>query len=222
MKIVATSDTHRVPALSIPDGDVFVHAGDLMQTGYPSEWSDRVEWLASLPHRIKIYVPGNHDFHMQVYPGPALQDMRRAGVTVIGLPGNDHFMSYKLPNGMSLLGLPYVTNLPRWAFNTTEWELGARLDAIWNLASPHDIIVSHTPVKGILDFSNHKQEHAGISMYLQHFHANVSRGTPPKVWISGHIHEGYGKVERDGCTFYNVAMCDREYMHRNLPVEIFV
>lgn len=39
MRIVATSDTHFVPVQGwIPDGDVFVHAGDLMQDGYPSEW----------------------------------------------------------------------------------------------------------------------------------------------------------------------------------------
>jgi hypothetical protein len=30
MKIVATSDTHVVPTMKIPDGDVFIHAGDLI------------------------------------------------------------------------------------------------------------------------------------------------------------------------------------------------
>lgn len=213
MRIVATSDTHAVPTMPIPDGDVFVHAGDLMVRGYPSEWEERVEWLASLPHKTKLFVPGNHDFHMQVYPGPALQDMREAGVTVVGLPGNNHYASHRLPNGMSLLGLPYVTNLPRWAFNTTEDDLYKYLKSVWNAFTQHDVIVSHAPVLGILD-TNNAGKNTGIDSYLRYLNLR------PKVWISGHIHEAHGSVEKDGCRFYNVAMSDREYKHANPPTVI--
>ena len=68
MRIVATSDTHYPPfvrrldmmlntvwdpTIPIPDGDVFIHAGDLMRMGYPDEWGPAVEWLARLPHKHK-------------------------------------------------------------------------------------------------------------------------------------------------------------------------
>jgi predicted phosphodiesterase len=62
MRLVATSDTHfDFPPEFVPDGDVFLHCGDLMYTGYPDEWKGRVESLAALPHKLKILVPGNHD-----------------------------------------------------------------------------------------------------------------------------------------------------------------
>lgn len=222
MKIVATSDTHYVPTMPIPDGDVFIHAGDLMTSGYPKEWEERVEWLAQLPHKVKIYVPGNHDFHMMVYPGPALQDMWRAGVTVVGLPGNTHYASYELPNGMKLLGLPFVTDLPRWAFNATEEEIKNYLDTVWGGSKKYDIVVSHSPVRSILDFADNKQRCVGIVSYLDIFHKKAAMGVQPSVWINGHIHERYGSQEYCGCTFYDVAMCDRKYEHANPPVEIEV
>lgn len=216
MRIVATSDTHRVPTMPIPDGDVFIHAGDLMQDGYPDEWRERVEWLASLPHKVKIYVPGNHDFHMQVYPGPALQNLRSAGVMCIGLPGNAHYRSFFLPNKMTLLGLPFVTGLDRWAFNVDGNDLGAYIEACGH----HDIIVSHMPVHGILD-TTLRGHHVGSPEYLNHFQFTC-RNNPPKLWISGHIHEGYGTAEVSGTKFYNVAMCNREYMQTNPPMVIDV
>lgn len=225
MRIVATSDTHYVPAMNgmqIPDGDVFIHAGDLMQNGYPDEWKERVDWLARLPHKVKIYVPGNHDFHMQVYPGPALQNLRSAGVICVGLPGNDHYARYVLPNGMTLLGLPYVTGLPRWAFNIGQNELRRKLHELWDYKHIPDVIVSHAPVRGILDTvrRNHKDECAGESEYFFHLEHAVKHNMQPKIWISGHIHEGYGTLDQDGCKFYNVAMCNRNYVHANPPMVI--
>jgi len=240
MRIVATSDTHYPPfnqwqdqhlntiwspTVQIPDGDVFVHAGDLLRTGYPDEWPAALEWLERLPHKIKLYVPGNHDFHLQVYPGPALQELRSINVTCVGLPGNDNYVAVRLPNGMNLLGLPYVVNLPRWAMNTDEAALADHLMKVW---SPHtdvkyDVVVSHSPVSGFLD-RNSEGVHTGISAYLKHIYkladSNNEHYQLPKVWICGHIHESYGRTSFGGIDFYNVAMCDRNYTHVNPPVVI--
>lgn len=211
MKLVATSDTHHVVDISrIPDGDVFVHAGDLCESGYPDDWARQLEWLAALPHKIKLYIPGNHDFHMKVYPGPALHDMRRIGVTVVGLPGNTRFASHKLPNGMSLLGLPGVVNLPNWAFNRDEEELEAYLKTV----GYHDIIVSHSPPRYCLD-KVHGVANTGINAYWEH-----ALSHRPKHWIFGHIHEQYGYLKLDyfPTEFYNVAMCNRLQEHTNPPL----
>lgn len=213
MKIVATSDTHFVPVQGwIPDGDVFIHAGDLMQDGYPSEWPSRVEWLASLKHKTKIFVCGNHDFHLDVYPGPALQNLRSAGVLVVGRPAFRDIV--QLPNGMKLLGLPGVANLRNWASN---WDASDLIKYVYSFKSERaDIVVSHSPIKGILDWSEHdKGGHVGIHEYW-----TILRDCRPKVWIHGHIHEAYGTTIRDGCEFYNVAMCNRRYEHQNPPMVI--
>jgi calcineurin-like phosphoesterase family protein len=219
MRLVATSDTHHVvnPKL-IPDGDVFIHAGDLMTTGYPDEWKESLEWLSQLPHKVKLFVPGNHDFHLQLYPGPALQDMRRIGFTVVGLPKNPSYYSYVLPNGMRMLGLPYVTHLPRWAFNIREVDLRQHLS---NMCYEHsyEIVVSHSPMFGVLDYLPSINDNAGIHCYKDfcngfYFNRNI------KYWIHGHIHEGYGQAEFNGCKVYNVAMCNRKHEQVNPPVVI--
>ncbi len=215
MRIVATSDTHHMVDVSkIPLTDVFIHAGDIMRTGYPNEWPMVLEWLAALPHKIKLLTMGNHDAHIQIYPGPALQDLRRIGVTVVGFPGNKNFDSVVLPNGMRVLGLPYVMGLPRWSFNISEPALQAHLyekGKVYN-----DIVVSHSPIKGILDGDG---SHSGIGLYRAFL-----REYKPRFWFCGHSHMGYGHHldEESGCNIYNVAMCNEEYVHTNPPVIIDV
>jgi len=211
MRLVATSDTHYVVDTKIvPDGDVFIHAGDLMRTGYPADFEAQLDWLNELPHKTKLFVPGNHDFHLQVYPGPALQQLRSVGVTVVGLPGNDHYASVTLPNGMTLLGIPYVTNLPRWAFNGAE-------EQIWRYLTKmryHDIIVSHAPPRNVLD-APVVDKHVGIEAFR-----SFAKAYNPKKWFFGHIHECYGVDRQFETDFYNVAMCNRDYVHANPPMVV--
>lgn len=208
MKIVATSDTHfpfRVD--QIPDGDVFIHAGDLMYTGYTDEWYARVESLAALPHKEKIYVPGNHDRHVELFAGPAMQELRKAGVTVLG--ARHRHMKHKLENGMTVLGLPFVTNLEGWAFNETEDNIAGITEA----AGRCDIVVSHSPPAGILDGGR------GASYGIRAYRRYLSR-FQPAVWICGHIHESYG-MQRVGRTdVYNVANCDENYEQTQAPMVI--
>ncbi len=216
MIIVATSDTHTVVDVSkIPDGDVFIHAGDLMKTGYPDDFAKQLKWLKKLPHKLKLYVPGNHDFHMQVYPGPALQELRAIGVWVLGLPGNSNFVDYELPNGMRVMGLPFVTGLPRWAFNMSDTNVWKYVRELPTEVKKADIIVSHAPPRGILD-KTINGSHGGVEAY----NSLIIQGQFPKVkhWISGHVHEGYGTLEKDGCTFYNVALSNRMNEHANPPL----
>lgn len=206
--------------MHIPEGDVLIHAGDAMRTGYPNEWYALLRWFKSLKHPLKLFIPGNHDFHMQVYPGPALQELREVGVTVIGLPGNSRFETYTLPNGWELLGMPFVIfkgdngTLPRWAFTSSEEKLQAYLKG----KRGFDIIVSHSPVAGMLDRTGSGLS-VGVKAYRDWFDGLAAK---PKVWINGHIHESYGAAERDGCRFFNVAMCNREYHQVNAPAVIDV
>ena len=215
MRIVATSDTHfPVKPGMIPFGDVFLHCGDLMQNGYPSEWPDCLDWLNELPHKTKIITFGNHDFHPFLYPGPSLQDLRKIGVTVLGLPGNIHYYTMKLPNGMVVGASPYVHNLPRWAFNAGYGEVDNHMGDIGKV----DILMTHMPIHGILDKVN--GIHTGSLVYKKH----LESWRAPKIWYHGHIHQEYGRYidERSGCNIYNVAMCNREQQHVNKPAVIDV
>jgi hypothetical protein len=58
VRVVCISDTHTP---HIPNGDVLIHAGDLTNAGTVDEIQKQLDWLASLPHREKIFIAGNHD-----------------------------------------------------------------------------------------------------------------------------------------------------------------
>jgi hypothetical protein len=60
IKIVCISDTHS-NTIPVPSGDVLIHAGDLTNTGTVKDIQVQLDWIASLPHKEKIVVAGNHD-----------------------------------------------------------------------------------------------------------------------------------------------------------------
>jgi Icc-related predicted phosphoesterase len=219
MRIVATSDTHfHVDPAKIPDGDVFIHAGDLMYSGQVSEWQDKLDWLGALPHKTKLLVPGNHDYYIQQFEGIARAQLRRdARVQLVTF--EDGIVI--LPNRMTLLGLQFVTGLRGWAWNVEDYDLGRKLEFV--VGTP-DIVVSHAPMWQRLDAirpdaEDYTRQPVGTWAYAQWFQ---SLNTKPKHWFCGHIHESYGRDTHEGCEFYNVAMCDRNYDQTNQPMVIDV
>lgn len=222
MRLVVTADTHSPffhnPMESkgppIPDGDVFLHVGDLMYTGYESEWYPVLDSLAALPHKLKLYVPGNHDFHPERYRGIAVAELRRrAGVKL--LDGG----TYELPNGQTLLSVPYVTGLPGWAYNRDEQWLATYLANY----SQVGVVASHGPMYKVLDAINPEAEtaqarnHVGSWALAQWYHKLDKK---PEWFFHGHIHESYGEHNEWGTKFRNVAMCNRDYQQVNPPVVI--
>ncbi len=183
-----------------------------MYSGYPGEWYARLESLQRLEYRYKIYVPGNHDFHVQNYEGVARAELRRAGVRLL-------IGDLIEVEGHRLLGLPWVTGLNGWAFNKEEQWILDQLE-LWDVP---DIMVTHAPMWGVLDAINPsarttwEQNHVGSLAYNRWFHKldNV-----PRVWAHGHIHESYGRTNVRGCEFLNVAMCDRMYSQENEPMVV--
>lgn len=212
MKIVATSDTHFSPIEppgGWPDGDVFIHAGDALYAGTPMEWMPFVDDMNLLKqYKEKYFVPGNHDKHVELYTGSSWQELEDAGV--ITLMGKK--TKQVLPNGMTLAGMPYVTNLPYWAFNREEEQIAQFLESLGRV----DILVTHTPPRGLLDRDYLKKgTHYGSTALRRYLHK-----FQPQIIICGHVHEGYGKVVEDRTTVYNVCMCDIDYKQTNPPVVI--
>lgn len=209
MRIVATSDTHfPFDASKIPDGDVFILAGDLMYYGDPAEWHPRLECLAALPHKHKIYVPGNHDYYARGYRGIARSSLRREAKTIL-LDDMDPSISI---DGIEFYGLPFVTGLRGWAYNVEEEWLEQYMA---NIEAPH-VLISHSPPYKIRDKVGQLQ-HYGALTYNRWFYAQDIK---PDHWICGHIHESYGSEKIEGCQFHNVAMCDEKYEQVNPPIVI--
>jgi hypothetical protein len=222
MKLVVTADTHfYVDPERIPDGDVFIHCGDLMYTGYPDEWAERKSWLSKLPHKHKYLIPGNHDFHLQNYAGVARAELRKeAGVRVI-LPDAPDFL---LPNGMQAAACSYVTGLRGWAFSADEQYVE---DYLEQLPVEPDVMLTHAPMFNVLDAiyphktAHREQEHVGCLAFNRWFYRRQEQGKKvPLLWFCGHIHESYGHTNQSGTQFYNAAMCDRMYNQANNPMVI--
>ena len=76
MKIVTLSDIHGMYSqLDVPDGDVLVFAGDITNTGNLWELEVFNDWVATLPHKYKILVAGNHDIGFEDFSYQARLEM---------------------------------------------------------------------------------------------------------------------------------------------------
>lgn len=64
IRIVCMSDTHALTKhlkFSVPEGDIFIHAGDFSACGSLNEIIEFNEWLGELPHKHKLVIAGNHE-----------------------------------------------------------------------------------------------------------------------------------------------------------------
>jgi len=63
MKLHIISDTHtRHRELNLPGGDVLIHAGDFMSSGYGLDDAvDFLNWFEVQDYTHKIFIAGNHD-----------------------------------------------------------------------------------------------------------------------------------------------------------------
>lgn len=64
VRIVCMSDTHSLTShlkFEIPDGDIFIHAGDFTKCGLKEEVIEFNNWIGNLTHKHKIVIAGNHE-----------------------------------------------------------------------------------------------------------------------------------------------------------------
>merc|ERR1711977_505540 len=62
VQFVLISDTHgHHRKLSLPPGDVLIHAGDFTAYGKAADAEDFNAWLGEQPHKHKFVVLGNHE-----------------------------------------------------------------------------------------------------------------------------------------------------------------
>ncbi len=202
MKIVAISDTHALHRhLSIPDGDVLVHAGDITRKGDLPELADFNEWLGSLPHQDKIVIAGNHDLCFEQEPEIARDTLSNC----IYLQDEEIIIS-----GIKFYGSPWQPWFHNWAFNLQK---GEQLRQKWDLI-PADtqILITHAPPYQIGD--RLKQ---GNCVGCEELLDAVKR-IKPQIHIFGHIHEGYGKIETHETQFINACSCNYLYQAVNQPL----
>lgn len=196
MRLVAVADIHTFQDdLDVPEGDVFICAGDLCRGGTLGELAPVAAWIRSLPHPTKIVVAGNHDWCFARAPERA-RELLGDGVVYLEDSGVG-------VGGLSVWGSPWQPAFNDWAYNLPR---GAPLAAKWALIpGDTDVLVTHCPPAGIGDrFSGGK----GIG--CEELAAAVAR-VSPRLHVFGHVHQDGGLWQIDGVTYLNATTweCER-------------
>lgn len=137
-------------------------------------------------------------------------------------------------DGVCFYGSPWTPAFQNWAFMNDEETLGKYFRRI---PEETDVLVTHGPPRGTLDEApigkkerrkaptvrdSEKQDHSpeltksvGSTVLM-----DAVNQVRPDFHIFGHIHESYGREDRDETTFINASVVDGDYEFSNNPVVI--
>lgn len=199
MKIAAFSDCHWLynEIKEFPQADICIFAGDWCGSGlYFQETLDFLTWFKKLPYKYKIVVPGNHDRLCQLNEQFCKDMFKKIDANLL----IDEGIEIK---GLSIYGSPWSPFFNNWAYMLPEEQLKWKFKFI---PDKLDILITHTPPKGICDPTNYGSE--ALRKRLNDIN--------PKIHIFGHNHSGYGYTETINTKFYNVSVCsDADEQHNN-------
>ena len=211
MKIVAVGDTHGA-MFPVPDGDVFVHVGDLCRRSDLSELEEQASWIRALPHRHKLVIAGNHDWPLGACTRArtVCKACAARGVATCEPASQERARDLFRGDGLTYLedseitidrvrfyGTPWQANYHEWTFNLPP---GAPLDAIWGrIPDALDVLITHVPPLGHGDRLD-GGERVGDASLL----ARVERAQP-RLHLFGHIHQDGGTWRLGETTTANVT-----------------
>lgn len=204
LRLVCISDIHKKHRLikDIPGGDVLLFAGDL-DARSAADVIEFDNWLATLPHRYKLCIAGNHDFFFESNLEDAKGCLQHATYL------QDSSIEVE---GLLIYGSPWQPWFFDWAFNLPR---GAPLKKKWaQIPDNTDILITHGPPYGILDLTS-SGKHVGCEDLLQRV-----LEVQPRLHLFGHIHEANGLERRGKTIFCNASICDLSYDLANRPIVI--
>ena len=243
MRVVLISDTHtRHKYLTskgmgniLKEGDLLIHAGDFSSVGQKGEVQNFIKWLDQQSKNYTygaIFIAGNHDrsfdpkyfreyedndlwgdfSHLKKpeWVCNILSDLKSSSSSVTYLENQDVTV-----NKLKIWGSPVTPWFfgEKWAFNK---QRGAEIKEVWNkIPVDTDIIITHCPVIGRLDYVPSTKEYAGCEELR-----NKIEEIKPVLHVCGHIHEGYGESIVNGTVYVNASICDRFYDPVNKPIVI--
>ncbi|WP_417521918.1 metallophosphoesterase [Marinobacter sp.] len=208
MRLVCISDTHslhtQIPPL--PDGDVLVHAGDCTGSGSLPALDEFTKWFGSLPHKFKVLIAGNHDFAFERYPAWSREMCEKNDITYL----QDEAVRIE---GVSFYGLPWTPFFHNMGFNADQKIMTEKVALIPN---DTNVLITQGPARGLFDYVHVD----GVSAGCPSLQARLPHLNHLRAHICGHIHEGYGKVRKNGVTYVNAASCTERYQPTNPPIVI--
>ena len=199
----------------MPQADVLLHCGDLTNVGGLSSFKKALQMLGCIDAELKLVIAGNHDLELdQVYWNAVCNDENepenpqdhnqavytmtgplavKAGVTFL----TEGMHSFTLKSGVSftVYASPYTPGFGDWAFayehqqdrfnEAHQVADGTQSIATNPIPDSVDIVMTHGPSQGILDWTPHGN--VGCENLLR-----AIRRAKPIMHCFGHIHESNG------------------------------
>lgn len=149
-----------------------------------------MNWFCDLPYLQKIFICGNHDEYLY-------------GATIDGLDGNVHYLCN---SGVEIEGLKFY-GVPMFMGDCIS---DRQIKHYANIPDDTDILITHTPPFGILDFDDN------INYGSEELLGRISV-VQPRLHLFGHIHAQYGMTILNGITFSNGAVMNADYTNFRKP-----
>jgi len=218
-KCTAISDTHcQGRNLDLGSGDFLFHAGDLSTMGSLVQLKSEIEWLAAQDFKHIVFIAGNHDWLFET----------DSGLAKTLIPKHIHYLedSYVELEGYKIWGSPYSLFFQKWAFNKHR---GPDIKRHWDwIPDDTEILLVHGPAYGYGDIvKGYWDDGGGKSPWILKWVPDKRVGChdlldrvkqiKPLYLISGHIHVDHGVIEKDGTTFVNAAVVDKNQRICNEP-----
>lgn len=208
IRIVAISDTHnRYNNLIIPKCDIIISIGDYSFQGKDWEVKKFHEWLNKQDAEHIISVQGNHELGVEENWNESKQVALEACPKV-------HFIdegSLEI-EGIKIWCSAITPYFGGWAWNRHR---GEDIQRHWDkIPSDTNILCTHGPPYGILDQAYTDGNNLGCYQLLWKV-----KKINPKYHLFGHIHGSHGNKKVGDTKFYNVSICDEQYMPSN-PVTV--
>ena len=222
MRITVISDTHtRHDSITndLPGGDLLLHSGDFMNSGYgEKDIVNFCKWFDAIDnYDTKVFIAGNHDRLFENQPELA-KEIYSSYKSIDYLQDEELGLYLDGPNGefpednIRIYGSPWQPEFYAWAFNLPR--NGIELAGKWEgIPSNTDILLTHGPAWGTLDtVAGRPWDNLGCELL-----ADRIQIVKPKIHVCGHIHSGYGYEFKDGTHFFNASVLDENYEYTQKP-----
>ncbi|KAF2722246.1 Metallo-dependent phosphatase [Polychaeton citri CBS 116435] len=212
-RVLVLSDTHgesSIESTELPQADIAIHCGDLTDESKLSEFHASLRLLESLPAPLELVIAGNHDFTLDnnTYQQKATEATTRLGIEpellrrelgalfdadnaraagIVLLDEGNH--SFNLTNGaqLTVYASPLTPSASAdWGFQYIPAYGDGEFDHAWDIREKTDIVITHSPPRGVLDHTDSRQKADSPSLL------SAVAKMKPKLHCFGHIHEGWG------------------------------
>ncbi|KAK1814050.1 hypothetical protein LTR12_011568 [Friedmanniomyces endolithicus] len=186
-RFLIISDTHgELVQLPTEAVDVAIHCGDLTEESKIHEFETSIDLLTKVNAPLKLVIAGNHDFALdlpvfkkklsEIPPpiddavvkreygdfGEARGVLERAtDASVVFLDEGTH--SFTLANGakLTVYASPYTPSKSDWGFSYDP----DNAEHDWAIDSAVDVVITHGPPHGVLDYINTKKRAGSPSLF---------------------------------------------------------